>query len=426
MTISENSLDTASPRKTGLVLLMLLVVYIFNFVDRQIIAILAAPIQNELDLSDSQMGLLGGLAFALLYCTLGVPLAALADRKSRSWVITLSLGVWSLFTALCAVTQGFWQLFLARIGVGVGEAGGVAPSYALIGDYFPREQRAVALSIYSLGIPAGSALGIFAGGYIAATIDWRIAFLVVGAAGLLTAPLFKWVVRDLPRDRVTAPANQPGFAATWHCLSSKPSFWLMALGAACASMIGYGISFWLPSLLQRSFGLSLIESSQFFGLLILMGGTLGILGGGTLADWLGQKNRAFYALVPAICFTIAVPLFVLGIGTDNAWLAFFLLLVPQTLAYVWFGPLLSAVQNLVPTNQRATASALFLLIVNLLGLGGGVYALGAMSDALTPYYGTEALRYSTIYGLSLYALAAILLFFAARYIARDWVREQAA
>jgi len=197
--------DSAAPpaengtSRRGIVLAMLLLVYIFNFVDRQILAILAAPIQAELDLSDGQMGLLGGLAFALLYSTLAVPLAVLADRTSRSWVITISLVVWSGFTALCGLAQNFWHLLFARVGVGVGEAGGVAPSYALIGDYFPSERRATALAIYSLGIPVGSAVGVLAGGYIAATVDWRLAFFVVGLAGVLVAPAFKLVVKDLPK-----------------------------------------------------------------------------------------------------------------------------------------------------------------------------------------------------------------------------------
>ena len=172
-----------SAARPNVILAMLLVVYIFNFVDRQILAILAAPIQAELDLSDGEMGLLGGIAFALLYSTLAVPLAALADRTNRSWVITISLVVWSGFTAVCGLAQGFWHIFLARLGVGIGEAGGVAPSYALIGDYFPSEKRAWALSIYSLGIPLGSAAGVMLGGYIAATIDWRLAFVVVGSDG---------------------------------------------------------------------------------------------------------------------------------------------------------------------------------------------------------------------------------------------------
>uniref|UniRef100_UPI0025D4D9EB MFS transporter n=1 Tax=uncultured Sphingomonas sp. TaxID=158754 RepID=UPI0025D4D9EB len=163
-----------------LLLAMLLVVYIFNFVDRQILAILAAPIQQELGLSDRQLGLLGGIAFALLYSTLGVPLAWLADRTSRSWVVTGSLVLWSGFTALCGLATGFWQIFLARLGVGIGEAGGVAPSYAIISDSFPPRRRALALSLYSLGIPLGSAAGVLAGGYIAARIDWRMAFIAVG------------------------------------------------------------------------------------------------------------------------------------------------------------------------------------------------------------------------------------------------------
>jgi len=178
--------DTQTKRDPhrNVVLGMLLVVYIFNFVDRQILSILAAPIQADLGLDDAEMGLLGGLAFALLYSTMAVPLAALADRTSRSWVIAVSLAAWSGFTALCGLAQNFWHIFLARLGVGIGEAGGVAPSYALIGDYFPSERRATALSVYSLGIPIGSGLGVLMGGYIAATVDWRTAFFVVGIAGV--------------------------------------------------------------------------------------------------------------------------------------------------------------------------------------------------------------------------------------------------
>ncbi len=232
---------------------MLLAVYVFNFVDRQILSILAAPIQRDLQLDDAQMGLLGGVAFALLYSTLAVPLAVLADRTNRSWVITVSLVLWSGFTAACGLAQGFWHIFLARLGVGVGEAGGVAPSYALIGDYFPSNRRAFALSIYSLGIPLGSAAGVLAGGYIAAKVDWRLAFFAVGLCGVLLAPLFKLLVRDRPRP-VAAPQT-PTLAATFGVLARKPSFWFMAFGAAMSSMLGYGIAFWLPSLLQRSFGL---------------------------------------------------------------------------------------------------------------------------------------------------------------------------
>ncbi|WP_417591607.1 spinster family MFS transporter [Parasphingorhabdus sp.] len=404
---------------------MLLIVYIFNFVDRQILAILAGPIQADLGLSDTQMGLLGGVAFALLYSTLAVPLAWLADKTSRSWVITVSLAVWSGFTALTGLAQGFWSIFLTRLGVGVGEAGGVAPSYALISDHFPSEKRARALAIYSLGIPLGSATGVIAGGYIAATVDWRLAFFVVGLAGVLIAPLFKYFVRD--KVRVAAPADQTAapysFMGTVRILARKKAFWLLAFGAASSSMLGYGIAFWLPSLLQRSFGLSLIDTSLFFGAILLFGGVAGVLGGGMIGDWLGKTNKAAYGLVPAAAFLLAVPLFAAGIMSGSATIAFILFLIPQALAYFWLGPVLSAVQHLVPADARATASALFLLINNLIGIGGGIFFLGALSDSLTPIYGEDGLRYSMLYSLTFYVIAAALMALAARPLKSEWIAE---
>lgn len=402
---------------------MLLVVYIFNFVDRQILAILAGPIQADLALSDTQMGLLGGVAFALLYSTMAVPLAWLADRTNRSWVITISLGLWSGFTALCGLATGFWSIFLARLGVGIGEAGGVAPSYALISDFYPSEKRARALSIYSLGIPIGSALGVMAGGYIAATVDWRLAFLVVGASGLLIAPFFKWLVHDpiketTTEENVEAPLK---FREIVKILSRKKAFWFLALGAASSSMLGYGIAFWLPSLLMRSFELDLIETSRFFGAILLIGGVAGVLGGGILGDWLGTKDRAAYGYVPAVAFLLAVPFFAAGIMSSSATIAFLLFLIPQGLAYVWLGPVLSAVQHLVTAETRATASALFLLINNLIGIGGGIFFLGALSDYLTPIYGDEGLRYSMLISLGFYVIAALFMALAARPLRRDWV-----
>lgn len=411
--------------RPNVVLAMLLLVYIFNFVDRQILAILAAPIQQDLNLSDREMGLLGGIAFALLYSTLAVPLAWLADRTSRSWVITVSLVCWSAFTALCGLAQNFWHIFAARLGVGIGEAGGVAPSYALIGEYFPSNRRAFALAIYSLGIPLGSAAGVLAGAYIAATVDWRAAFLVIGLAGVVLAPVFKFFVRDTKAAALpgNAPAT-PEFAVIAGLLASKPSFWLLAFGAAMSSMLGYGLAFWLPSLLQRSFGLDLVETSYFIGAVLLIGGVAGILMGGWLGDRLGSRDRAFFAYVPALAFVVAVPLFAMAIYTGSLWLAFALILVPQALAYVWLGPVLTAVQHLVEPSARATASALFLLINNLIGLGGGIYALGALSDALAPAYGSEALRYSMLFSLALYLLAALLMALAGPSLRRDWVEDR--
>ncbi|MAL26887.1 MAG: MFS transporter [Croceicoccus sp.] len=414
------------PRPPGAVLAMLLLVYIFNFLDRQILAILAAPIQADLGLSDAQMGLLGGIAFALLYSTLAVPLASVADRTSRSWVITISLVIWSGFTAACALAQGVWHIFLARLGVGVGEAGGVAPSYALIGDYFPPQKRSLALAIYSMGIPLGSAGGILAGGWIAATIDWRLAFVVVGCAGIVIAPLFKIVVRDLPRP-VAAATDVPDAAkigTVARVLARKPSFWLLSLGSASGSMLGYGILFWKPSLMIRSFGLDLLQTSWFLGALMLVGGVIGTLTGGMLGDRMGARNKAWYGRLPAMAYAIATPFFVTAIFmTDNLLLAFLLFLIPQAMAYVWLGPVLTAVQHLVAPAQRSTASALFLLINNLLGLGGGIYVLGQMSDLLAPQFGTESLRWSMIFGQLLYLVAAVLMLLASRRLRQDWVEE---
>lgn len=411
----------AAARRGGraLTLAMLLLVYTFNFVDRQILGILAPLVKADLQLTDTQLGLLGGLAFALLYSTLGVPLAVLADRWSRTGVITISLAVWSAFTALCGTATSFGQLFLYRLGVGVGEAGGVAPSYAVIAAVFPPERRARALSVYSLGIPLGSAAGVLLGGYVAQAVDWRTAFLVVGLAGLAVAPLFRWAVPEPARD--PAPVVQAAGVGTFGVLARKKSFWLLAFGASSSSMLGYGLAFWLPSLLTRSFGLDLPGVANFYGAVLLLGGTAGVLLGGVLGDRLGLGDRAAYGRVPAVAFVVAVPLFAAGVLSDTVTAAFLFFLVPQALAYVWLAPVITAVQHLVTPERRATASASFLLINNLIGLGGGTVVLGGLSDALTPAFGAEALRYAMVGSLGLYLLAALLMWLAGPALRREWV-----
>ncbi|SCW72613.1 Sugar phosphate permease [Sphingobium faniae] len=411
--------EAAGSGYRALVLAMLLLVYTFNFLDRQILGILAGPIKAELGLSDTQLGALGGIAFAILYSTLAIPLALLADRTSRTWVITVSLAVWSGFTALCGMAGSFAQMFLFRIGVGVGEAGGVAPSYAVISDYFPQEQRARALSIYSLGIPLGSAGGVLLGGYIAQTVEWRTAFIVVGLAGLLIAPLFRLTVREPVRPPVQADAIP--VSAVFGILAAKRSFWLLALGAACSSLCGYGVAFWLPSLLMRSFGLDLMGAGQFLGALLLIGGVAGVLLGGWLGDRIGSRDKAAYAWIPAASYIVGMPLFVIGVLSDSVTFAFCLFLIPQALVYVWLGPVLTAVQHLVPAHMRATASATFLLINNLVGLGLGSWAVGALSDALTPQFGGEALRYAIVAALGFYLLAGLFMALAGKALRKDWV-----
>ncbi len=492
----------ASPSYRSYVLFILVIVYTFNFLDRQIIGILAPAIQEELGLSDTQLGLMGGIAFAVLYSTLGVPIAWLADRVNRVWIMSAALTIWSGMTAVCGLAGNFTQLFLARVGVGVGEAGGVAPAYTLIADYFPANQRARALAIYSFGIPIGSAVGIIFGGVVAALIDWRTAFISVGILGVLVAPIFLFTVKE-PR-RKAAPvaglapeqsnlAARLGFGAligaglaavgalivgiiaalfghsgllqigpaqlftvavgafiganlgfVWNVtqvlLKKWNSFLLLSLGAAASSMMGYGVFFWIPGFVIRSYGESLRDfffwaptwlvpeganlvllAGYFFGTIVLIGGIAGIALGGVLGDLLGSRSRANYARVPAVAFLITAPLFVIAVLSPSLTVAFFLLLIPVALSLAWLGPILTAFQHLVEPHMRATASSVFLLINNLLGIGGGIYALGAISDGLAEQLGQESLRYSIVIGSSLYVVAAILFIIASFFVKRDWI-----
>ena len=410
----------------GRVLLILLLAYIFNFIDRQIIGVLAVPIKADLALSDRQLGLMGGIAFALFYSGLAIPIAWLADRKSRVRIIAWSVGLWSLTTAVCGLTQNFWQLFLARMGVGIGEAGGVAPSYGLISDFYPREKRARALAFFSLGIPIGSALGVFFGGWIASHLDWRSAFLIVGLAGLPAALLVRLFVPEPVRgghDSAGGEASPPAppFLIVVAALARTPSFWLLSFGAASGSILGYGLIFWLPSFFTRSFHLSLAEVGWFYGSIVLVGGVAGTWLGGWIGDRTGPGDPGAYARIPAYCFVGAAPCFALGLFAPNLWIGWLLFAIGQMLALAWLGPVIAAVQHIVPPNMRATASASFLFINNLIGIGFGIFFLGYMSDAMKAAYGDDALLHSILYGLAFYLLSAAIYFVAAGRLKRDWI-----
>ena len=490
------------------VLAVLVLIYALNFLDRQIIGILAAPLKAHFELTDAQFGLLGGIAFASVYSTLAIPLAWLADRFSRVWIMTGALAVWSGFTALCGLAGSFTQLFLCRMGVGVGEAGGVAPAYSLISDYFPPSQRARALAVFAFGIPIGTAAGTLVGGLLAVAYGWRTAFIVVGLLGLLLAPLLRLTVRDPQRGgtdaaaaaaaALTAPEAAPvpaapaasssrvgdiasmimlsiGVAAlavgavvylsigqvstglTWgfggllalvigvslriarstaSVVIRKPSFWLLALGAASSSICGYGVAGWLPLFFMRSFDLTLSQTAWYYSGIALVGGTLGIWLGGFFADKLSKRGKGAYPLTPAIAFAISAPLFIAAMnspwliglvlpgGGTNAQqliLAFLIFLIPTGLNLAWLGPITAAVQHLAPPAMRSTASALFLLINNLLGLAVGFYYFGWMSDLLAPRFGDESLRWAIYTGMGFYLLASALLVGASRTLKRDWV-----
>lgn len=422
--MTDNESERAPSGYRFVVLGLLFVVYAFNFIDRQILGILVPAIKADLGFTDTELGWLGGPAFAIFYTALGVPIAWLADRSNRVWIMTIALTVWSAFTAVCGLAQNFVQLFAARIGVGVGEAGGVAPAYSLIADYFPPRERARALAVYSFGIPIGSAAGIVIGGLLASQLDWRIAFIVVGVAGIAIAPLFRLMVREPKRGRYDVqPASQErvSFARSASLLMAKPSYWLLSFGAASSSIMGYGIFFWMPSFLLRSYGFSVEQVSLYYGAILLVGGVAGVWLGGALADAMGKAKRSRYALIPAAAFVLTLPCYIAGILSPSPLIAFFLFLPPTALGLVWLGPVITAVQHLAPSNARTTASALFLFINNLIGLGLGSLLIGALSDALTAEFGAESLRYSILAGAGFYVLAALFMAWASRFLARDWI-----
>lgn len=407
------------------VLALLLLAYVFNFLDRQILSILKIPIKAELGLTDTQLGLMGGIAFASVYSTLAIPFARYADRGRRVKVIAVSVAVWSGFTALCGATLNFWQLFLARMGVGVGEAGGVAPSYALIADYFPPERRARALAIFSLGIPIGSALGLYFGGWIATALNWRWAFGLIGLAGIPVAVAIWRFIPEPTRgslDAIEADTGEPGFLEVIALLLTKPSFWLLSFGVASASICGYGLGFWLPSYFNASLGLPLDELGAYFGSIVLVGGMLGIYLGGWLGDRLGGARPGAYALIPGVAFLLTAPLYVLAMFNQSLSLGLVLFTLPYMLSLAWLGPVVNAVQNLVPPAMRATASASMLLINNLIGIGFGTFIFGYVSDRLQPTYGDESLRYAILYGLGFYLVAGALMLAASMTLKRDWYR----
>ena len=418
--------DDRSPRsKGGVVLAVLLLAYILNIVDRQIIGILAIPIQAELALSDTQLSLMGGIAFALFYSGIAIPIAWLADRRSRVDIMAVCVAIWCVFTALCGLAGNFWHLFLARMGVGVGEAGGIAPAYSLLSDYFPPERRTQVMAIFSFGVPIGSAIGIFCGGWIAENMDWRSAFIIIGLAGLPVALLVKTLIDEPVRGRLDAIASQEAaapapFAAVIRTVASKPSFWLLSLGAASASIMGYGLQFWLPSFFTRSFDLALTEVSWFYGSILLIGGLGGIWFGGWLGARAGRANVAMFALVPGLCFLGSALVFALALSAPSIAVAWILFVIGQGMSFAWLGPVINAVQHMVAPHMRVTASACFFFIVNLVGIGFGIFIIGFLSDVMAVTHGQESLRHSIFYGLGFYLLSTLLYLAATRYLARDW------
>lgn len=402
------------------VLTMLLLVYVISYADRQIIGILSVPIKAELELTDSQLGLMGGFAFAIFYTGLGIPIARLADRFNRAWIIGTALAIWSVFTGLCGLAASFLTLFLFRVGVGIGEAGGVAPSYALLSDYFPVRERGRVLGIYSLGVPVGSAAGLFMGGYIGAHYGWRAAFLFLCILGLLLVPIFLLIVRETPRgayDAAPTPVAQPSFRETLAHLGSQPIFWIASVATGFGSMMSYGLGFWLPSYLSRSVHLDLAQTSQLLALTTLIGGSISMVGSGWLADRLNSRSLRSYALIPCWASAITLILLMATLQLTNVPVAMALLLATQIFSQAYAPPSIALVQSLAPAPMRATASAIFLLILNVMGAGIGPFLFGAVSDYFVATHGADSLRLAIMLcSFSCYSIAALLFYLEAHLL----------
>jgi len=415
-------LTTFDEQTRRYVLGVLVVVYTFNFIDRQILSILLEPIKLELELSDSQLGLLTGFAFALFYATLGIPIARYADRGNRRNLIALSLTIWSGFTALSGVAQNFWYLLVARIGVGVGEAGCSPPSHAMIADYYPVERRATALGIYSLGIPVGILFGFLAGGWINEFFGWRWAFFVVGVPGLLLAILVRTTVREPVRGMAegrTASDDLPGVVETFRYLLTKPSFRHLAFGGALTAFVGYSYVSWIPSFLIRSHGMGTGEVGTWLGLILGIPGGIGIALGGYLADRFGGRDTRWYLWIVTVALAAGVPFAALVFITDSAMWALLLLNVPVLLGNFYQATSFSQTQGLAGLRMRAVAAAVLLFIINIIGLGAGPQTVGILSDLLSAEYGRESLRYALLIATFVNLWAAVHYYIAGKHLAKD-------
>jgi len=450
--MTELAVDAAKPPSVGALpaaatplppaharyaLVLLLCVYTVNFLDRQVVTILAEPIKNDLGLADWQIGMMSGFAFAIFYSVLGIPIARAAEHRNRPLIIASALVAWSGFTVLCGAAQTFLQLCLYRIGVGVGEAGCTPPAHSLIADYVPKERRASALAFYSMGVPIGTLLGMAMGGMVADHYGWRAAFLIAGAPGLLLAAVclvsLKETRSQLKADMAAAKARQPSFAQAMAVLATKRTFWLLAFAAALKAFITYGQAAFTASFLLRNHGQEIVRIAGGFGLqpvgflglalgLIAGGcGALGSITGGWIADKSAARDERRAMIAPAAAMLVSVPVSIAVLLVDRAAVALALLVIPSFLNYFWYGPVYSTIQGIVPPHLRATAAAILLFVINLIGLGLGPLLIGACSDFFAQGLGlgvAEGVRFALMVA-ACFGLVASVLFWMARKTIRE-------
>ena len=380
-------------------MVILAIVYMFNFIDRQILAILLPQIRIEFGTSDTYLGFLSGTAFALFYVTLGVPIAQYADRCNRRNLIAVAVAIWSAMTAVSGLAANVWQLTAARIGVGIGEAGCSPPAHSMIADYFPPEKRSTAMGFYTLGISAGIMMAYLAGGWVAQNIGWRAAFFVVGIPGLLLAVIVRFTVKEPQRgasESRVASGQRASLVEVVRLLASRRSFIHMATAAGLSSLVGYSVVGFLPSFMVRSFQMELAQLGVWLGLILGISGGAGFFFGGYFADRLGQgshrKSFNFIALTILLSAGLSAMMFL----AKDSVTALLLFILPAATTNVYLAPVLSQAQSLVALRMRATTSALVLLIINVIGLAFGPLITGMLSDYLEPKFAEESMRYSLL------------------------------
>lgn len=423
---SQEQHGVFSPAVRNYALGVLVVVYTFNFIDRQILSILLEPIKQDLGLSDSALGMLTGFAFALFYATLGIPIARFADRSNRRNLIAWALAIWSAMTAVSGLAQNFWHLLLARIGVGVGEAGCSPPAHSMLADYFPTENRATALGIYSLGIPFGILFGFIAGGWLNEFFGWRVAFFIVGVPGLLLAILVRFTLQEPPRGMAegrVADEEQPTIMETFRFLWSKRSFRHMAVGGGLTAFVGYGVITWVPSFLIRSYDMNTGDVGTYLGLILGIPGGIGIALGGYLADRYGARDTRWYLWIVSVALIASTPLFFGVYLSNTAFASLMFLILPILLGNFYQATTFSQTQGLVSLRMRSVAAAVLLFILNMIGLGAGPQAVGILSDILQPSYGDESLRYALLILSTVQIWAAYHYYQAGKSLKDDLVTD---
>ena len=412
------------------VLGVLLVAYVFAFIDRQLMTILLEPIKAEFGASDTAMGFLSGFAFAVFFGTLGVPVARLADKWSRRNVLAISMVIWSATTALCGLAANFWQLALMRVGVGIGEAGGTPPSHSLIASYFPVNERSTAMGIFGTGSQIGILIGMFGGALIAAEMGWRWAFIIFGVPGVAIGVLVAVLVREPARPPAPKPARM---RADLRRLWRMPSFSGIAYATSLTALAGYGMGTWFPSFLIRVHGLSLTEAGLVLGVVGTTGALIGAVSGGLLCDRLAAKDKRWQLRLPAVGAGLSViflGMFLVYPEGHNAHFGDFRVPVAAAFQFFgaiasafWIGPTYAAVQTLTPAHLRSQASALLLLLLNLIGLGLGPVLVGMLSDGLTNIYGAHAIRYAMLISLVTVVIGSYL-FWRAGDLYRHAIEQQ--